>query len=696
MTNRTNQNICPKCGAAIPADAPQGLCPKCVLLGAATPTDTGLPPAATAEIPSLDRVAAAFPQLEILELLGRGGMGFVFKARQPHLDRFVALKLLPDKLARDPHFAERFSREARMLARLNHPGIVSIFDFGRAGEFYFLLMEYVDGVNLHQAMQAGRFSPAAALAVVPKICEALQYAHEQGVLHRDIKPANILLDSKGRVKIADFGIAKLVGDVKPDCNLTATGATIGTPQYMAPEQLEKPATVDHRADIYSLGVVFYEMLTGELPIGRFSPPSQRTPLDPRVDEVVMRALEKEREKRYQSAGEVKTNVEHLTAMAGSSPAHAATPAFDPSEDFILCPPRLPRMAKAIIVYSLVLAPVLWLVGLFTFEPLPNHPLVAFVTGLVNNFSAAGEFLVLVALAVGGWKLRALRPSAVAWVKSSLWLHLGWLVLIIAGQIWVAELETELLPNAPTPPLHVSDGVVLAIFLVSLVFEISALVWLRRRGTWLKSFCTSGMVRGPQGTLVISSETAPTLGARLLSWVVGVSIVGVVGLVSFVIMLISAITYSDEITGEAATPPSVENSPEVANRSPWIQFTFTAVELREVEGKRWLAIDYVDKVNGDCQKSFPWEANIPGHRPETRSSEFAVDVADPLAPRHQRVEYLLPDSIQREQLEQLRSKVEKTLKQKTIRLEMGEQQVLFEFGNSSDASLKAWIKVVPQE
>ncbi|MBE0541637.1 MAG: hypothetical protein IH623_09640 [Verrucomicrobia bacterium] len=128
----------------------------------------------------------------------------------------------------------------------------------------------------------------------------------------------------------------------------------------------------------------------------------------------------------------------------------------------------------------------------------------------------------------------------------------------------------------------------------------------------------------------------------------------------------------------------------------IQFTFTAVELREVEGKRWLAIDYVDKVNGNCQKAFPWEANIPGHRPETRTSEFAVDVADPLAPRHQRVEYLLPDSIQREQLEQLRGKVEKALKQKTIRLEMGEQQSLFEFGNSSDASLKAWIKVVPQE
>src|SRR6185503_8536753 len=202
-------------------------------------------------------------------------------------DRYVALKLLPDKLAKDPHFAERFNREGRFLAKLNHPNIVSVFDFGQAGGFYFLLMEYVDGVNLRQAMRAGRFSPAEALGIVPKICEALQYAHEQSVLHRDIKPENILLDAKGRVKIADFGIAKLVGEDAHPFGLTGTGAALGTPHYMAPEQMKSPGDVDHRADIYSLGVVFYEMLTGELPIGRFAPPSERTPLDQRVDEIVM-------------------------------------------------------------------------------------------------------------------------------------------------------------------------------------------------------------------------------------------------------------------------------------------------------------------------------------------------------------------------------------------------------------------------
>jgi predicted Ser/Thr protein kinase len=311
MSNTVKVNICPKCGLPISAAAPQALCPKCVLLGAAHPTEAGASPTGTSEIPSLERIAAAFPQLEVVELIGRGGMGFVFKARQPHLDRFVALKLLPDQLAADAQFAERFNREGRVLARLNHPNIVSVFDFGQTGGFYYLLMEFVDGVNLRQAMRTGRFSPSEALAIVPKICEALQYAHEQGILHRDIKPENILLDTHGRVKIADFGIAKLVGEDRSNANLTRTGATLGTPHYMAPEQLEKPTDVDHRADIYSLGVVFYEMLTGELPLGRFAPPSARTPVNATVDEVVLRTLEKDRERRFQSAGEMKTQVEHL-------------------------------------------------------------------------------------------------------------------------------------------------------------------------------------------------------------------------------------------------------------------------------------------------------------------------------------------------------------------------------------------------
>ncbi len=309
MNNRAELKGCPKCGGAIPPEAPQGLCPKCLLLQASFPTETGAQPGSAP--PIIEELAKAFSHLEILDLIGQGGMGFVFKARQAKLDRFVALKIMPQSLASEPAFAERFAREGRLLARLNHPNIVTIYDFGQANGFFYLLMEFVDGVNLRQAMKAGRFTPDQALAIVPKICEALQFAHSEGVLHRDIKPENILLDFKGRVKIADFGIAKLIGEPQADSTLTGRGGTLGTLHYMAPEQIEKPAQVDHRADIYSLGVVFYEMLTGELPIGRFAPPSENCGVDRRIDEVVLRALDKKPERRPQSALEVKTQVETI-------------------------------------------------------------------------------------------------------------------------------------------------------------------------------------------------------------------------------------------------------------------------------------------------------------------------------------------------------------------------------------------------
>jgi serine/threonine protein kinase len=261
--------------------------------------------------PGLDELAQQFPQLEILELLGQGGMGIVYKARQPRLDRFVALKILPAEAGHDPAFAERFAREARALAKLTHPGVVTVYDFGESDGRFYLLMEFVDGVNLRRLLRDRRLEPEAALQIVPQICEALQYAHEQGVVHRDIKPENILLDKRGHVKIADFGLAKLLGPKAADSALTGSQQMIGTVHYMAPEQMERPLAVDHRADIYSLGVVFYEMLTGELPLGRFAPPSQKVQVDVRLDKVVLRALEKEPERRYQHASDVKQEVEAL-------------------------------------------------------------------------------------------------------------------------------------------------------------------------------------------------------------------------------------------------------------------------------------------------------------------------------------------------------------------------------------------------
>ena len=179
-------------------------------------------------------------------------------------------------------------------------------------------MEYVDGVNLRQAIQSGGVDPKEALAIVPQICDALQFAHDEGIVHRDIKPENILVDKRGRVKIADFGLAKLLGRSPGDVALTATQQVMGTLRYMAPEQMDGTKAVDHRADIYSLGVVFYELLTGELPIGRFAPPSKKVEIDVRLDEVVLRALENEPERRYQHASEVKTDVEDITRQEGPS------------------------------------------------------------------------------------------------------------------------------------------------------------------------------------------------------------------------------------------------------------------------------------------------------------------------------------------------------------------------------------------
>jgi len=280
----------------------------------AAPTGGDAPHAGQA--PVLDVVAQAFPQFEIISLIGVGGMGAVYKARQTRLDRLVALKLMLPEMARDPGFAERFTREARTLAQLNHPNLVTVYDFGEAGGFFYFIMEFVDGVNLRQLIHDKQLSPEQALALVPKICDALQFAHDAGVMHRDIKPENILVDKSGRVKIADFGIAKIVGQQQGDLTLTGTGMTLGTPRYMAPEQLEESATVDHRADIYSLGVVIYEMLTGELPLGRFALPSQKVQIDVRLDEVVLHALEKEPARRYQHASEVKQAVEHVTSTPG--------------------------------------------------------------------------------------------------------------------------------------------------------------------------------------------------------------------------------------------------------------------------------------------------------------------------------------------------------------------------------------------
>ncbi len=316
-----NTNHCSQCGTVLPG-ATQGLCPRCLMAHVVQPThvdgadsQSPIPP---------EELAPLFPQLEILQCLGRGGMGVVYKARQKSLNRPVALKLLAPERAGDAEFASRFAREAQALAALNHPNIVSVYDFGEAGGFYYLLMEFVDGVNLRQRLRAKRLTPKEALSIVPFVCDALQCAHDHGIVHRDIKPENMLIDRTGIVKIADFGIAKMMGDgtAGPD-GVTGTwaGGTLGgagTPAYAAPEQREGNGTADHRADIYSLGAVFYEMLTGERPKDRLEPPSRRVEVDVRIDEIVLRALEKSPEMRFATMAEFRTQVESVRSSVVSN------------------------------------------------------------------------------------------------------------------------------------------------------------------------------------------------------------------------------------------------------------------------------------------------------------------------------------------------------------------------------------------
>jgi predicted Ser/Thr protein kinase len=422
--------------------------------------------------PSLEEVCAAFPALEVVERLGAGGMGVVFKARQRTLDRWVALKVLPRHLAGDPSFVERFQREARLLARLSHPGIVAVHDFGQAGPFCYLLLEYVDGVTLRQALRTERMTPAQALALVPPICEALQFAHDHGVLHRDIKPENILLDTAGRVKIADFGIAKLVGDPLGDITLTENGARLGTPHYMAPEQIEDPSRVDHRADVYSLGVVFYELLTGELPLGRFAAPSAKSALDARIDDIVLRALAKERELRQQSVGEVKTQVEDVTRRPVAAGAPPSPPPLPSAPAPALSTSRLNWAAGLVAVSLVMVMPSVLVMGYISMGSMTERLvstatlIPAIVCGLVGLLLAELEvpaFRMSPATAAGR---RRLMFALGAWPVLCVQFIAGVLTvgLVLAVGLRLGITRTLTVAAAAAPVAVVATGMILPRFL----------------------------------------------------------------------------------------------------------------------------------------------------------------------------------------------------------------------------------------
>ncbi|MFO1482828.1 MAG: serine/threonine-protein kinase [Verrucomicrobiaceae bacterium] len=260
--------------------------------------------------PTTDDLDALIPSYKFVQYIDSGGMGAVYKAVQRSLNRTVAIKLLPQVHRNKESFAERFKREAHALAQLNHPHIIAVHDFGETpdGQMYYV-MEYVSGMDLQHLLKRDPPEPRQILKIITQVCEALQFAHERGIVHRDIKPANILIDERGNVKVADFGLAKIVGPQSVD--YTATGTTLGTPDYIAPEALDQSRTIDHRADIYSLGVMIYELFTGHVPKGMWEPPSIRSGADKGIDAVVSKAMQNNPEKRYQHVSDMTQVLEKL-------------------------------------------------------------------------------------------------------------------------------------------------------------------------------------------------------------------------------------------------------------------------------------------------------------------------------------------------------------------------------------------------
>ncbi len=240
---------------------------------------------------------------EVGETLGSGAMGTVYRARQLSLDRTVAVKVMSADLVTQDEFILRFRREAAALAALSHTNVVSIIDRGHADDNWYFVMEYVDGPTLRRLLAQGKLRIDQLLNLALKIGRGLDYAHGKGVVHRDLKPENILLADGGPEgyvpKIVDFGLADLLYSDRSFVNLTGSRISMGTVNYMAPEQRQDAGRVDQRADVFSFGVLLYEMLCGSLPLGRFPEPSQKNPaIDRRLDTVIMRSLEIDPRRRY--------------------------------------------------------------------------------------------------------------------------------------------------------------------------------------------------------------------------------------------------------------------------------------------------------------------------------------------------------------------------------------------------------------
>lgn len=275
---------------------------------------------------SMYRPAQQIPGFQVLSKLGQGAMAVVFKAKQLSLDRIVAIKVLPKRLSENPEFVERFYREGRAAARLNHPHIVQAFDVGESGGYHYFVMEYIDGQTVYELIQDDtRCDEARSIKMILQSAKSLEHAHAQGLIHRDVKPKNLMLTKDGDIKLADMGLAREIDDYA-----TATqeaGRAFGTPYYISPEQIRGEITIDARADIYGLGATFYHMVTGHVPFDGSSPSAvmhkhlKETLIPPDhinhslssgCGEIIEVMMAKNADDRYQSMTEVISDLEAVT------------------------------------------------------------------------------------------------------------------------------------------------------------------------------------------------------------------------------------------------------------------------------------------------------------------------------------------------------------------------------------------------
>lgn len=270
--------------------------------------------------PDPAELAPLFPGYEIGALIATGGMGAVYQAIQKSLDRTVAIKILPHEFSADAAFCAGFEAEAKAMARLNHPNLIGVYDFGEVSGMLYIIMEFVPGLSLFHSANGTAIDPAEVIRIVTGICSGLAHAHDNGIIHRDIKPANILLDLNANPKIGDFGLAR-----PADRQIQEGEEIFGTPHYTAPEVVNSPQNVDHRADIFSVGVILHELLTGHLPAEDHRTASAISHCDPRFDAIIRRATDPIPENRYSSAHEIERELHIIASSAGPRVLKTAVP-----------------------------------------------------------------------------------------------------------------------------------------------------------------------------------------------------------------------------------------------------------------------------------------------------------------------------------------------------------------------------------